>query len=112
MGAEVIGALENVSIVDFNENGLTHKTNHLDASLLKFVLEFGKRTQLSSANWSKVCGVGEEDCPAVVDELVEVNLSMRGKSLEVGSYLSVSKPLAFDAELNLPVDPNRRRGCS
>ena len=56
--------------------------------------------------------MGEEDCPAVVDELVKVDLSMGSESLEVGGYLYVSELFTSDHGFSIPVDPSRRRGCS
>ena len=88
VGAEVVGTLHPSAV----SGGLklqrkaTHKTNHLDASLFKLILQLGEGTQLGGADGREVSGVGEENGPAVADELVEVDLAMGGKGLEVGSY--------------------------
>lgn len=68
-----------------NLGSLTYKTNHLHIPLLKFILELSESTKLSRANRSEIGRVREKDSPAVTDELVEVNLAMRGFSIEVGS---------------------------
>lgn len=63
----------------------TYQPKHLDAPRLKLILQLRKRTQLCGAHGGEVCGVGEKNGPAVVDELVEVDIAMRGLGVEVGS---------------------------
>lgn len=90
MGAEIVGALEYIVVSLNNETGqpehniFAYKTNHLDIALLKFVLQGSKGTKLRGANRCEVRGVGEEDGPAVADELVEVNVAMGGLGCEIG----------------------------
>lgn len=67
----------------------THQSNHLDTALLKFTLHLSEGAQLGRANGGEVGRVGEEDGPAVADELVEVNLALGGQRLEVGGYRNV-----------------------
>lgn len=89
MGADVIGALEEkVGSVGGQSHGVgaTNQTNHFDTALLKLALHLRKGTQLGGANRSEIGRVGEEDGPAVADELVEVNLALGSQSLKVGSY--------------------------
>jgi hypothetical protein len=63
----------------------TYQPKHLDAPRLKLILQLRKRSQLCGAHGSEVCGVGEKNGPAVVDELVEVDVAMGGLGVEVGS---------------------------
>ena len=92
MGAEIVGALEYIVVSLNNETGqpehniFAYKTNHLDIALLKFVLQGSKGTKLRGANRCEVRGVGEEDGPAVADELVEVNVAMCGLGCEIRGY--------------------------
>lgn len=67
---------------------LAHQSDHLDTALVKFTLQSGKGAKLSCADGGEVGGVGEEDSPAVADELVEIDLSMGGLGLEVRSYVN------------------------
>jgi hypothetical protein len=60
-----------------------YQSNHLDATLLKLILQFRKRAELGSANGCEIGGVGEEDSPAVANPLVEVDLALGGQGLEV-----------------------------
>jgi hypothetical protein len=60
-----------------------YQSNHLDATLLKFILQLCERAELSGANGGEIGGVGEEDSPAVADPLVEVDLALGGQGLEV-----------------------------
>jgi len=70
----------------------TYQTNHLDITLLEFILQLGESTQLGGADGGKVGRVGEEDGPAVSDELVEVNVAVGGLGREVGGCHLVSMP--------------------
>jgi hypothetical protein len=65
--------------------GGTYKANHLDAPRIELVLELRERAELGRADGCKVGRVGEQDGPAVADELVEVDLALRRQGLEVGS---------------------------
>lgn len=64
----------------------TYKSNHLNTALGKFTLQLCECTELSCADRGEIGGVGEKDGPAVVDPLVEVNLALSGRSLEVWGY--------------------------
>ena len=92
VGAEVVGALKHTVVSLDNETGqtaqniFTYKTNHLDIALLEFILQGSKGTKLRGANRREVRGVGEEDGPAVADELVEVNVAMCGLGCEIRGY--------------------------
>lgn len=65
-------------------DGVGREANQLDAALGELGLELGKGAELGGADGGVVLGVGEEDDPAVADELVEVNLALGGLGLEVG----------------------------
>lgn len=62
----------------------TYQANHLHTPLLEFILELRKGTQLGGADGGEVGGVGEQDSPAVANELMEVNIALGGQCLEVG----------------------------
>jgi len=74
-------------------NGVGRKTNQLDTTFGKLWLELSKGTEFGSADWSVVFWVGEENNPAVTNELVEVNVALAGFSLEVGSSATQTKRL-------------------
>lgn len=65
-------------------NSVGRETNQLDTALGELGLKLGKGTELGGADGGEVLGVGEEDDPAVANELVEVNLALGGVGLEVG----------------------------
>ena len=86
MGAEIVGAL-NISeegcalagaVAKIRQRQSTNQANHLDTTLIKLILQFRKSSQLGRADGGKVGRVGEEDGPAVTDELMEVNLALGG----------------------------------
>jgi len=60
----------------------------------------------------------EENCPAVADKLMEINLSIRGFSFEIRCYdIRQLILLGFECHHNsakavVPIDPNRSLGCS
>ena len=60
------------------------ETDHLDATGSELGLELGESTELGGTDGSEVIGVGEEDGPAVADEVVEGDGTGRGLSIEVG----------------------------
>lgn len=64
----------------------TYQANHLHATLLELILQLRKGAKLRGANGGEVGRVGEQDGPAVTDELMEVNLALGGQCLEVGGY--------------------------
>lgn len=119
MGAEVVGTLGETRLAKMSqkrEKRPTYQANHLDAALFEFILQFGECTDLCGAYGGEVGWVGEEDCPAVADELVEIDLTMGSLGLEVGCYTeTMSNGLGNYScywSINLPVDPRRNRGCS
>lgn len=65
---------------------MTHQANHLHTTLVKLILHLRESPQLGCADGGKVGRVGEQDGPAIADELVEVNLALGGQCLEIGSY--------------------------
>lgn len=66
-------------------NGVCRQPDQLDTAFGELRLKFGKGAQLGCANWRVVFGVGEEDDPVVTDELVEVDRTLSGFGVEVGS---------------------------
>lgn len=66
----------------------TYQSNHLDSTLLKLILHLGKSTQLGGANGCEISRVGEKDGPTIANELMEVNLALRGQCLEVRRFNS------------------------
>jgi hypothetical protein len=61
------------------------QTDQLDTTFVELRLQFGKGTKLSCANWCVVLGVGKEDDPVVADEVMEVDGTLCGVGVEVGS---------------------------
>lgn len=61
----------------------THQPNHLNATLLKLIFQFRKGTKLGGADGGEIGGVGEQDGPAVANELMEINFTLGGEGLEV-----------------------------
>ena len=51
---------------------------------IELILQLRKSAELGRADWGEVGGVREENGPFVVEELVEVNVSVGGLCLEVG----------------------------
>jgi hypothetical protein len=66
-------------------DGVGGKTDELCATLGELRLELCERAELSCADGCVVLRVGEEDDPVVADELVEVDGTLGGLGLEVGS---------------------------
>jgi hypothetical protein len=66
-------------------DGVGGKTDELCATLGELRLELCECAELSCADGCVVFRVGEEDDPVVADELVEVDRTLRGLGLEVGS---------------------------
>lgn len=82
-----LGAGDILDVVDpalVGAEGVGRETDQLDAALLELGLKAGHLAELGGADGSVVLGVGEEDDPAVANELVEVNGTLGGVSLEVG----------------------------
>lgn len=70
---EVVGALSySVSFVLYLPRAsIAYQANHLNATSIKFVLQLGKGTKLSSADGCVVSGMRKQNCPAVTNPLVE-----------------------------------------
>jgi len=86
-GEGKVGTRDLVDVLDPSSMRLDRigrQTDQLDTTLLEFRLELGKGAELSSADGSVVLGVGEEDNPAVTNELVEVDGTSGRVGLEVG----------------------------
>jgi len=82
-----LGAGNLVNVLDPGVVGLDTvgaETDQLDATSGELGLELGESTQLGGTDGGEVIGVGEEDGPAVTDEVVEGNGTVRGLSIEVG----------------------------
>lgn len=65
-------------------NGVGRQANKLDASSGELRLELRESTELGGADGCVIFRVGEQDDPAVANELVEVNRTVGGFGLEVG----------------------------
>lgn len=65
-------------------NGVGRQANELDASSGELGLELRESTELGGADGCVIFRVGEQNDPAVANELVEVNRSVGGFGLEVG----------------------------
>lgn len=81
-----LGAGDLVDILDpatVGLNGVGRETDELDTALGELWLELGESTELGGADWGVVLWVGEEDDPVVANELVEVDWSGGGLSIEV-----------------------------
>ena len=66
-------------------DGVGRQTDQLDTSSCELGLEFRECTQLGGAYGSEVFRVGKEDDPFVADEVVEVDGTLGGLSIKVGS---------------------------
>jgi hypothetical protein len=66
-------------------HGVCRQTDQLDTAFGELRLQFGKGTKLGCANWCVVFGVGKEDDPVVTDEVMEVDGTLCGVGVEVGS---------------------------
>lgn len=84
------------------------KTDHLNATGVEFILQLCECTELGRADWCEVSRVTrtgcqilacvnllcwslpEENSPLVIEELVEVNVSMCCLCLEVGGWRTIS----------------------
>jgi hypothetical protein len=78
-------------IVTFNRVG--RKTNELRATASKLRFELCEGTELGGTDGGLVRGVREEDDPVVADELVEVDRSISGLGLEIGSSATQTERL-------------------
>ena len=93
-----IAARDVVDILDPSSMALDcvrRQSNELHATLGEFWLEFREGAQLGRANGCVVLWVREQHHPVVADELMEVDGSVGGLGIEVGS--NASKTERFDA---------------
>lgn len=65
---------------------ISRQTEQLDAALGKLGLELGKGAELGGAHGRKVLRVREENGPAAVNVLVEVDLANVAVGREVGGF--------------------------
>lgn len=72
-------------------DGVGRQTDQLDAALGELRLELCECAELGGADGSVVFGVGEQDNPVVANELVEVDGTLSGLSLEVWCDASQSE---------------------
>ncbi len=80
--ADLVNVLNPLSVAI---NSVGRQADQLDSSSCKFWLEFRERAELGGADWCEVLWVGEKDDPFVADEIVEVDGTLSGLSIEVGS---------------------------
>lgn len=81
-----LGAGDLIDILDPAVVGLDvvgAQTDELDTTSSELGLELGEGTELGGADGGEVIGVGEEDGPLVTDEVVEVDGTVGGLSIEV-----------------------------
>jgi len=81
-----LGAGDLIDILDPSSvaiNGVGRQANELDTTFGELWLKLGKGTKLGGADWSVILWVREENNPLVTDELVEIDRSVGGLSLEV-----------------------------
>jgi len=66
-------------------DGVGRKTDQLDPTLGELRLELCERPELGGADGCVILWVGEENNPLVADEVVEIDRTLGGLCLEVGS---------------------------
>lgn len=87
-GEGELGARDLINVLDpscVRRDGVGGQADQLNAALGELGLELGEGAELGGADGSVIFGVGEEDSPAIADELVEVDWAVGGLSLEVWS---------------------------
>lgn len=72
-------------------NRVRAQSDELDIPLREFWLELGEGTEFGGADGSVIFWVREEDHPAVADELVEVDGTVGGLSVEIWSCVAQSE---------------------
>lgn len=86
-GETELGAGDLINVLDpatVALNCVCAQADELGVPLGELGLELGESTELGGADGGVVLGVGEEDDPVVANELVEVDGTTGGLSLEVG----------------------------
>ena len=66
-------------------NGVGRQADQLDSSSREFWLKFCECAELGGADRREIFWVGEQDYPFVANELVEVDGTLSGLGIEVGS---------------------------
>jgi hypothetical protein len=96
-------------------NCVRAQANELDTALCELRLKFCECAELGGADGGVVFGVGEEDDPAVADEVVEVNLNnnTRNQSVNVESVggcriARLTGPVVVSASKFGATEPRRR----
>ena len=52
------------------------QSNHFHSSSLELILHLSGSSQLCCADRCDICGMGEENCPAITNEVVKINIAM------------------------------------
>lgn len=98
-GEGELGAIDLVDVLDpglVGVGAIGAKTNQLDIAGSELGLELSESTELGGADGREVIRVGEEDSPAVANELVEGDRTIGGISFEVrGSRAETERSSTF-----------------
>jgi hypothetical protein len=68
-----------------NLRGETYQTDHFDAPPVKLAFQLRECPELGRAYRREVGWVGKQDCPAIADKFMEVNIPVCGLGFEIGS---------------------------
>lgn len=83
-------------------DGVGGETDELDATLGELGLELSEGAELGGADGGVVLGVREEDDPVVANELVEVDGTLGGLSIEVGGNAAEAETVRSSLVSKLP----------
>ena len=93
-------------------DGVDGKAHQFDAAFVEFRLQFCERTEFGGADRCEILGMREQQCPAIADPIVELDLAFGGLGLEIrghGANLQChSRPLTFKLGI-IPRDDYRSR---
>lgn len=81
-----LGASDLINVLDpavVGLNAVSAQADELDTTGSELGLKLGESTELGGADRGEVIGVGEDDGPLVADELVEVDGTVGGLSIEI-----------------------------
>jgi hypothetical protein len=81
---------ERVSEALYNRSSASYQANHLYATAIELILELCERAELGCAYGREVGGVREEDRPAALNELVELNVSVGSLRCEVWCCMALA----------------------